>query len=172
MSDYQNNISRSEFAYLGVKLYEYYTNHKLIIGNQSFKDINNEWVLKAKNAGIVNGYPDETYKPDNFIRRDELATLFVNILKAADVQYKIYSLELFNDDKDIPSWAKEHVYIAKSNNIIRGVGDNSFDPSGNATREQSLIMLYNAMTGIQKSSNRPLNYKEQGKGSLYLFRPS
>lgn len=147
-NNYQKYITRGEFAYLSVNLYEYFTNQKIITGIKCFKDTEDEWILKAKRAGLVNGYSDKTYRPNNNIRREEIAVMFINVLVAADTIYKDSVPELFQDDEKISSWAKKSVYIAKANNIINGVGENNFDPSGFATREQALVMLSKAVSSV------------------------
>ena len=150
LGNYQNSITRAEFAYLAVNLYEYYTGRALTVGTSAFTDTSDPYVLKAKNAGIVSGYPDGTFKPTNKIRRDELATLFINLLKSAQISYKTTISQKFSDDPLIASWAKESVYLARENGMISGVGGNNFDPAGNASIEQSLIILYKGMTQFQK----------------------
>ena len=58
---------------------------------------------------------------------------------------------LFADDRDISSWARDSVYFMASNGIINGVGNNRFAPRNtttaeeaegyaNATREQALAI--------------------------------
>lgn len=147
-TNYSEFTTRADFAYLGVKLYELYTGKVAEIGNVSFNDTENEWVLKAKRLGIVNGYNDGTFRPNQLIKRDELAALFVNVFKASDIQYMTYSGEIFSDDGQIASWAKEAVYIAKANGIISGVGENRFDAKSNATMQQALLMFNNGIEVI------------------------
>ncbi len=72
-SNYSHYTTRGDFAYLGVKLYELYTGKVPVIGAVKFIDKDNEWVLKAKRIGIVNGYNDGSFRPDQLIKRDELA---------------------------------------------------------------------------------------------------
>lgn len=156
LSDYQENITRADFAYLGVKLYEYYTGREIMTGERYFTDTTDEWILKARKAGIVNGYSNRKYKPKNFIRRDEIATLFINVFKAAGVSYVDASSDLFDDDSKIAEWAKESVYIAKANKIIKGIGVNTYSPMSYATREQALIMLSNAMSEVERNLARSL----------------
>lgn len=152
-TDYSGLTTRADFAYLGVKLYEMYTGKVAVAGLIQFTDTSDTWVLKAKQLGIVNGYSDGSFKPNQLIRRDELAALFVNVFKAADIAYITYSGEKFSDDALIASWAKEAVYIAKANGIISGVGENRFDAKSNATMQQALLMFNNglAVTGDDSS---------------------
>lgn len=154
MNNYQRNITRGEFAYLCVKLYEYYTGQEIIEGEKYFKDTLDEWVLKAKRASLVNGDPDNIYRTDDYIHREEIAVLFVNVFVAADAIYKDETSELFADDSTISKWAKKSVYIAKANKIIGGIGKNKFDPSGFATREQALVMLSRAIPLVPRNLSR------------------
>lgn len=155
-SNYQNEITRAEFAFLGVKIYEELTGKKSEVGDSKFIDTTDTYVLKAKNIGLVNGYPDGTFRPNQVIRRDELTKLFVDTLIASNIHIESLKYTEFNDDSKIGNWAKENVYLAKTNKIISGVGDNIFNPSGKATREESLIVFERALEkykGSIKSSN-------------------
>lgn len=148
--NYSSDITRDEFAYLTVKLYEYYTGKSPTIGNEKFIDTKSEWALKAKNLGIVGGYSDGTFRPNNKITRQEIAAMFVNFLKVSGINYKTQDLgDKFLDDKEIASWAKESIYIARENGVIGGVGNNNFNANGNSTKEQALVMVRN----IQKSKD-------------------
>lgn len=147
-SNYQQNITRGEFTYLSVKLYEYYTDQKVLDGIKCFKDTADEWVLKAKRARLVSGYSDQTFHPNDNITREQIVAMFVNVFTAADTLYKEPSAETFSDDNKISRWAKKSVYISKTNGIVNGVGGNIFNPSGLVTREQAFVMLSNAVSSI------------------------
>ena len=144
--DYKKNITRGDFAYLGVKLYEHYTGKIATVGDATFTDTSDEWVLKAKNMGFIGGYPDGSYLPEKDITREELAVLFVNLFNASGIEYLPSDNEAFVDDEKISTWAKASVYIAKKNGIVRGVGENRFDPRAKATKEQAIIMFNNVQT--------------------------
>lgn len=50
-----------------------------------FSDIKGHWgaksIIEAKRLGLMNGYPDGTFKPDKAVTRAELATVLVNQAK-------------------------------------------------------------------------------------------
>lgn len=142
MHGYQDYMNREDFAYLAIIIYEGITGKKTVPDKNKFSDSDNEYVLRAKNAGIVAGYPNGTYEPKKSMTRAEIAKLFVNVLNQADTNMAVKSLKVFNDDCDIPMWAKESVYTAKAFNIVEGVGANNFEPDSLATREQAFIMFY------------------------------
>ena len=129
-------------------MYEHYTGKIATVGDATFTDTSDEWVLKAKNMGFIGGYPDGSYLPEKDITREELAVLFVNLFNASGIEYLPSDDKAFVDDDKIATWAKTSVYIAKKNGIVRGVGGNRFDPKAKATKEQSLIMFNKAQTSV------------------------
>ncbi|MCK8060048.1 MULTISPECIES: redoxin family protein [unclassified Fusibacter] len=139
--NYQGEITRKDFAYIGVQIYEILTGEKTSVGNGTFTDTTDTYVLRAKNSGIVNGYPDGSYKPDAAIKRDELAVLFVNALNAAGIDVAVNDTTKFSDDSEIETWASASVYIARTYGIVNGVGENRFNPDGTATIEQAILMF-------------------------------
>lgn len=170
LDGYQNRITRGEFAYLAVALYDYYTGTAPEAGQAKFSDTSDPYVLAAKNAGMVSGYEDGTYRPDNEIRRDELATLFVNLFKAAKINVQPADGSRFADDSTIQTWAKSSVYIARANGVISGVGSNTFNPAGTATREEALIMLYKATRLRGDNPVMEVHFIDVGQGDAALIK--
>jgi len=83
-----NNITRAEVAVIASKF------DKLTpIKSDKFSDVSGHWaeeyIYSAAHKGWVTGYPDGTFKPDQYITRAEFATLVNNVLerrvKAEDV---------------------------------------------------------------------------------------
>ena len=138
--EYQSPITRAEFAYLTVRLYESISNNETVIGDASFTDTQDSFILKAKNHNLISGYPNGTFKPDRLISRSELAKLLTNLLDALSLDYLQASSQQYKDDASIPYWAKESVYIARSNNLINGIGNNTYGTQNNTTKEQALIV--------------------------------
>lgn len=167
---YQNRITRGEFAYLAVALYNYYTGTAPEAGLARFTDTTDPYVLAAKNAGIVSGYEDGSYRPSSEIRRDELATLFVNLFKATNINYQSADASRFADDAIIQSWAKSSVYIAKKNGVVSGVGSGNFNPAGTATREEALIMLYKATRLRGDNPILEVHFIDVGQGDAALIK--
>jgi hypothetical protein len=106
-----------------------------------FADITGHWaeksILALTSKGAVNGYPDDSFKPNNNITRAEFASILVNAL-----DLKGTSSNIFNDTTS--HWAKEAISIAKANGIISGFADGTFKPNEFITREQMSMMVVNA----------------------------
>ena len=80
----------------------------------SFTDIDGHWaedtIIKWENEGIINGYDDNTFRPDNSVTRAEFAkiiTLAFDLKKAEMIDYS---------DVDIQKWY--YPYIERSGKLI------------------------------------------------------
>ncbi len=129
-------ISRGEFAALLVKAFK--------LDNKSgkiFNDTSNHWakdyIATANAYGIVDGYSDTKYGPDDSITREQMAVM---IVKTANLQSSGADVS-FSDKSNISSWAQAAVAAASANQIIIGFSDGSFHPQGQATRAQAVVVL-------------------------------
>lgn len=145
-SDYGQNINRRDFAYLIYNLYEELTGEDFSnIGYKnpdiSFSDTSDRYVLEVAKSGIINGYGDGRYGPNDKITREQMAMMYVKTLEKADVYIdRDVASVAFKDIYDISSWAMASVKISNKMGIIQGVGDGRIDPKGNSTREASLVV--------------------------------
>lgn len=152
-SNYQTPIKRYEYVLLALEVLEKSGIDATIQQEYVFDDIlghpYEKEVLKAYYSGIISGYGNGLFKPDDNISRQEVATLVVKLIKRIDSE-KITSLNgnlNYSDSSLISSWARESVDYCYANSIIKGVGkdNNGLDiikPSGTATREESILLLY------------------------------
>ncbi|QSZ27580.1 S-layer homology domain-containing protein [Aceticella autotrophica] len=99
---------------------------------QKFKDINGHWaeetITKLADMGIVSGYEDGTFKPDNKITRAEATAILVRALKLSHGTEKDLK---FADNVAIPIWAKGVVAAAAKEGLVKGYPQ----PDGSVTFE-------------------------------------
>ena len=141
--DLTKNITRKEFAHVVVKLYEKVAGTKAIkSATNPFTDTTDEEVLKAFNIGITNGTSEVTFNPDDLITREQMATMMTRALTKAGINTAVdlEKVNKFTDDGEMHNWGKESIYYMSSIEIIKGVGNNTFNVLGNATREQALLI--------------------------------
>ena len=83
-----------------------------------------------------------TFEPDTLITREQMATMMTRALAKAgiDTSVDMAYVEKFADDASFGKWYVESIYFMASHDIIKGVGDNKFDPQGQASREASLLI--------------------------------
>lgn len=94
----------------------------------------------AADSGIVSGYGNGLYGPNDNITREQLAVMLWRYAGSPDSDQ---SLAHFKDAHLIASYAETALAWANENGIINGKGDGILDPKGNATRAQVAQMLMN-----------------------------
>ncbi len=99
-------------------------------------------VVWASGNGIVKGYADGTFKPNDKITRQELAAMLYRYsqFKAYDVS-KMNDLSAYTDENEIGSWAMDSLKWANAQGLVKGRTDTTIVPRGNATRAESAAML-------------------------------
>ncbi|MGI5922159.1 MAG: S-layer homology domain-containing protein, partial [Syntrophomonadaceae bacterium] len=136
-----NTITRAEFASILVKAFKLEAK-----SGKVFEDTANHWakdIISTANAyGIINGYSDTRFGPDDLISREQMAVM---VVKAANLTAAGNSTA-FTDDSQISAWAKDAVAIARSTGIISGYQDNTFRPQGKTTRAEAATVIVKAIT--------------------------
>lgn len=135
-----DNVTRGQVARM---IYNYLKPADSINANNPFTDIKGHMfekeILALTKAGIMNGYGDGKFGPDNVLTREQLAAV---IAKAFN--FKATSTTTFKDvDKNY--WATNSISALQENKIASGTGDNMFAPKNMVTREQYAQFLYNAI---------------------------
>lgn len=171
-SNYKNDITRLEFIYISVKLYEALTETNIIIEPSiAFKDTSDIYALKGASIGVTKGIGNGYFGPDKLLSREELAVLMVNTMKLAGLKLDSSDSYKFLDEKEFSSWSKEAIYIAKANNIVNGVGDDQFDCSGHASKEVALIIANKILSnnGVEKHTAIEQIIKDKSMSILDLL---
>lgn len=151
-SDYQHTVKRYEYVLLALEILEQNNVDVVIANDNPFTDIAGhkyeQEIIMAYNANIIGGYEDRTFKPDNEIKREEIAALVFNIVKKINPYSAFPTIDAkYSDRSQISNWAINYVEFCYKNKIIAGIGKDSsgldkIDPLGKATREQAIILLY------------------------------
>ena len=97
---------------------------------------------KLAAAGIFNGYPDGTIRPEKQVTRAEFATLLV---RALDLEVRGDDASLSFTDVPPDHWAREAIATAAAAGFIRGRSDTVFDPESSITGGEVMAMLGKAM---------------------------
>lgn len=147
--DLRRNVTRAEFAGLVVRS----LGLGGIKGSHSFSDVPaNAWyaeeVAIATEAGLIYGYEDGTFRPNEVITREELASLVVRALEYAGFTEELSPSEQsallapFKDADQVGGWAREEMARAIKEGIVYGMSEDTLNPKGNATRAEAAAMLY------------------------------
>ena len=113
-----------------------------------FADVDpNAWYAKAvawaAENKIVEGY-DGLFHPNDPVTRQQMASILYRYdLWAGNVPSVHGNLTKFTDADSVAAWAKNAMIWATDAGLIRGVGDGTLMPNGNATRAQVAVILQN-----------------------------
>lgn len=99
-------------------------------------------IAEAAAAGIVTGYADGTFRPNQLITRTEMTAILVRVL---ELQLNAQAKPTFADTNQIAAWAQPSVAAAVNAGIINGTGGNKFSPNSNASRAESITIIMAAL---------------------------
>lgn len=133
-------ITRAEFASILVKAFKLEAKKGKVF-NDSAAHWAKDSIATAQGYGIVNGYSDTTFGPNDNITREQMAVMIVKAAKLTEDSEG----KAFNDDSKISDWAVKGVATASGNNIITGYPDNTFRPQANATRAEAVTVIVKAL---------------------------
>lgn len=116
--------------------------------------------------GIVNGYEDGTFKPDNEITRAEVTTLVVNAVGSGEAAQSSVGTSQFTDTAG--HWAEGYINMGVAKEFIAGMGDGTFSPDTNVTYAQIVRMLVSAAgytTAAEAQGGWPNGYLQVGNST-------
>ncbi len=147
-----DRITRAEFAAILSKALSL----KDLDISKSFSDMETshdyfkEVMFAAKN-GLINGYPDTTFKPDNEILRQDAAMIMNNVCKLRNIKLANEGLiEGYSDKADISAYANQAVDMCITNKIITGKPGMRVDPKANLTRAEAVVIIDRLLTALNK----------------------
>ena len=138
-SKYGQATTRAEFCALATGLYETVTGSE-ITDRASFTDTTDENVEKMAALGVVNGTGGGKFEPTAQLTREEAATMLSRLADALDKPLTEQA-PTFADNASISSWAVDAVGQMQATGVMNGVGENTFAPDEDYTREQSIVTI-------------------------------
>ncbi|KKP39134.1 MAG: cell wall hydrolase [Candidatus Peregrinibacteria bacterium GW2011_GWC2_33_13] len=121
-----------------------------------------EYIMKLYEKGVVEGYSDGTFKPENSINRAEVLKI---ILEAFEVPIEEIGELPFSDVKK-EDWFFKYVLTAYNKGIVQGYPDNTFKPWSVVNRVECLKMALNT-GGVNVAGNEVSGYKDLTKDKWY-----
>lgn len=136
----ENNITRAEAATIFYRLLDDESRFRFFLTANSFSDLeNSHWsvnpVSTLENARVVNGYPDKSFRPDNYITRAEFAAIASRFDKLEEADNK----DQFTDIAG--HWAKPYIASSAQKGWIKGYPDGSFKPDQYITRAEAVSYI-------------------------------
>ena len=99
-------------------------------------------VYWARMNGIVAGYSDELFGPNDTITREQMATILYRYAqyKGCDTTAKA-DLSSYTDAAQVGSWASDAIRWANAEGLVNGTSATTLTPKGSATRAQVAVIL-------------------------------
>ncbi|RGF95649.1 hypothetical protein DXA10_06250 [Firmicutes bacterium AM55-24TS] len=124
-------------------------------GESTFADVpSTAWyynaVSVASQLGIVSGYGDGNFGPNDLITRQDMALMTYKTAKIMNKSLEPVNAEItFEDSHEIADYAFEAVMTLQKAGIINGMTDTTFEPHSNATRAQSAKVIFDTFVDAQ-----------------------
>ncbi|MGM9573723.1 MAG: S-layer homology domain-containing protein [Hominicoprocola sp.] len=150
----QGAITRAEVATIFFRLLSDETRDLYWTKDNAYTDVKagdwfNNAVSTLSNAGIINGYPDGTFRPNAPITRAEMAKVIAMFA------------ELDKDSegfKDIAGhWAEAYIKLAAGNGWIAGYPDGTFRPNQYITRAETMTMINRVLERVPSEEEHLLS---------------
>lgn len=128
------------------------TNHQFIdVSGKKYEDA----IGILADFGILSGYPDGTFLPDNNITRAEFTTIAA---KFAEIPQNLGDSSF----TDVPEghWAKGYINAAYKNGYISGYGNGIFKPNNNVTYQEVATILVNILEYPREKDFKNIKIKE------------
>ena len=109
-------------------------------------------VLWASANGIVNGYPEGTFRPKSTITRQEMATFLYRYAqhRGMDVSAR-GDLSIYRDADRVLPYAQDALSWAVGSGLIKGMNATELAPRGGAVRAQCVTILYRYQQAFEAS---------------------
>ena len=107
-----------------------------------FDDLEGHWsdayvaAIQAELPGVIDGYTDGTFRPENNITRQEMAKITV---EAFDLSLNTNAITNFSDNN---GWGAEYVETLASLGILGGYTDGTIRPENDITRAEAAVFVH------------------------------
>ncbi|HDR4404218.1 TPA: S-layer homology domain-containing protein [Bacillus thuringiensis] len=101
-------------------------------------------ILAVAKAGLVKGFGDGKYGPDDILTREQMAQVLTNAFKFKGTKTTKFA------DVDKNSWAYGAISALEENGVTIGTGGNMYSPQMHVTREAYSQFLYNSINVVEK----------------------
>ena len=111
---------------------------------------------------VLTGYEDGLFHPEKNVSRAEMAKMLILATNNSSNMSLYGERETFSDLSGY-TWAKSYINTAAALEMIKGVGDGKFNPSGDVTYAEALTMIIRIRDEIRDSDvpgTWPNNYIE------------
>lgn len=148
MGNQTGPITRGDMCKVAMRAY------KLLMGiggdelgtvQSAFKDTNDSDIALAYRLGIVSGYEDGTFRPNNPMTRQEYFKITVNLLNAIGYLYfddETINLKDYKDSNEFYNYAVPSARLLISIGVVSGDTDKNLNPADTIVCQEALAIFY------------------------------
>lgn len=133
-----------------------------------------DWICRALSSGVMIGYPDNSFKPDQYVTKAEV---FATIAQLINVPYNSSTLISFNGKsiEYIPQWALNATREVVNSNLLKGLPDTNKVNTNEYLSKEQVAYLVGALrqnwatsNSIAKDKNAPCGIKNYNPTCLKI----
>ena len=156
-ANYTSPVSRGAVAGMFINLIEKATGKTIdaimaekgvSITEGVFEDTTDRNVLAANALGIINGTSKTKFSPDGTLKRAQIAAIINRVARVLGINTDGFTHE-FNDITGNYAWADSELGWPVHAGIVNGVGQGRFNPGGDLTTEQAILITYRALGALK-----------------------
>lgn len=134
------------------------TNGNIQIGTEQYHELSDigeaKWaedeIKFLHKKKIISGYGDNTFGPNNPIKREEFVTIIINAVGVIPIG----NLEnTFTDVKE-NSWYEKYILTAVESGYVSGMGENLFGTGECISRQDAAVILYRIIKDTKREKQR------------------
>lgn len=140
-------ITRGQMCEMAVLTYKVLTGEEPAKAASAFTDTDLPAAGQASALGLVNGFVDGTFRPDELLTREQFFQITNNLLTACGYAVKTDAellAEVYTDHNAILAWAQPPIALLYRMNIMHGDDQGRATPTSGTTCEQAIAMLMRA----------------------------
>lgn len=128
-----------------------------------FRDMNvvspgYEYVKAGVDKNIILGLTADVFGPKESLSRAQAITILVRALGFENRAPNPGYITSFTDDRSIPNWAKDSIYMAREMNLVTGDKTNKVHPNKELTRAEASTLIMQFLKFLEKDLQK--DYRE------------
>ena len=144
-------ITRGDMCEMALRLYTALDKPQPEILEPAFSDTDALVISQASKLGIVSGYPDGTFRPDEPLTRQQFFQITSNLLKACgyeELSDEQLLAKAYADAADVGAWAQAGVALLYRMDVMHGNSQGRVTPTADTTSEQAIAMLMRTLKQV------------------------
>lgn len=147
-ADMTRSITRGEMCKMAVLVHKNLTGvYDQSVSTDHFEDTSDPDICYAFEQGIITGYSDGSFRPDQFLTRQEFFKIVYNLMGSlyCDVNsIEPASLEDFLDAEVLHDYAVAPTQIMVAIGVVEGSNDSMLHPLDPTSCQEAIVMFYRA----------------------------